>query len=310
MKVYLESFCLPPKHIEDAFFSNLKMTCFNSVYPFGLFNDEMPEFTFEPITIFYGGNGCGKTTILNVIAERIGVKRETPFNKSIFWDKYVQYSCFTPDLVDDEINGVQINRVIPEQSRYLTSDDVFQRILQTRNKNEKIDLQRKQEMDQYQHDKYFDFAIIGGFDLSRSGDFEQLQRKLAARRQSMSRHIVKNIGFNKPEQSNGETAIGVFINSIGEESLYLLDEPENSLSAEKQLELASFIANSARGENNQFIIATHSPLLLALPGAKIYDLDQRPVKTAKWYELENPRIYYEFFKQHEHYFENGKQQFN
>lgn len=310
MKVYLESFCLPPKHIEDAFFSNLKMTCFNSVYPFGLFNDEMPEFTFEPITIFYGGNGCGKTTILNVIAERIGVKRETPFNKSIFWDKYVQYSCFTPDPVDDEINGVQINRVIPEQSRYLTSDDVFQRILQTRNKNEKIDLQRKQEIDQYQHDKYFDFAIIGGFDLSRSGDFEQLQRKLAARRQSMSRHIVKNIGFNKPEQSNGETAIGVFINSIGEESLYLLDEPENSLSAEKQLELASFIANSARGENNQFIIATHSPLLLALPGAKIYDLDQRPVKTAKWYELENPRIYYEFFKQHEHYFENGKQQFN
>lgn len=310
MKVYLESFCLPPKHIEDAFFSNLKMTCFNSVYPFGLFNDEMPEFTFEPITIFYGGNGCGKTTILNVIAERIGVKRETPFNKSIFWDKYVQYSCFTPDPVDDEINGVQINRVIPEQSRYLTSDDVFQRILQTRNKNEKIDLQRKQEMDQYQHDKYFDFAIIGGFDLSRSGDFEQLQRKLAARRQSMSRHIVKNIGFNKPERSNGETAIGVFINSIGEESLYLLDEPENSLSAEKQLELASFIANSARGENNQFIIATHSPLLLALPGAKIYDLDQRPVKTAKWYELENPRIYYEFFKQHEHYFENGKKQFN
>ena len=310
MKVYLESFCLPPKHIEDAFFSNLKMTCFNSVYPFGLFNDEMPEFTFEPITIFYGGNGCGKTTILNVIAERIGVKRETPFNKSIFWDKYVQYSCFTPDPVDDKINGVQINRVIPEQSRYLTSDDVFQRILQTRNKNEKIDLQRKQEMDQYQHDKYFDFAIIGGFDLSRSGDFEQLQRKLAARRQSMSRHIVKNIGFNKPERSNGETAIGVFINSIGEESLYLLDEPENSLSAEKQLELASFIANSARGENNQFIIATHSPLLLALPGAKIYDLDQRPVKTAKWYELENPRIYYEFFKQHEHYFENGQQQFN
>ena len=168
-------------------------------------------------------------------------------------------------------------------------------------------MQRKQEMDQYQHDKYFDFAEIGGFNLSRSGDFEQLQRKCAAQRQSMSRHIVKNIGFNKQEQSNGETAIEFFINSIGEESLYLLDEPENSLSAEKQLELASFIANSARGEHNQFIIATHSPLLLALPGAKIYDLDQRPVKTAPWYELENPRIYYAFFKQYEHCFKIKEQ---
>ena len=107
--------------------------------------------------------------------------------------------------------------------------------------------------------------------------------------------------------TNGETAIEFFINSIGEESLYLLDEPENSLSAEKQLELASFIANSARGEHNQFIIATHSPLLLALPGAKIYDLDQRPVKTVPWYELENPRIYYAFFKQYEHCFKIKEQ---
>lgn len=307
MNVYLESFSMPSKNDEDNFFNDLQMTCFNSVYPFGLFNGELPEFTFEPITIFYGGNGCGKTTVLNVIAERIGIKRETPFNKSIFWDKYVNYSYFSPEPVEDKIHDVQISRVIPEQSRYITSDDVFQKILQTRSKNEKIDLQRKQEMDQYQHDKYFDFAEIGGFNLSRSGDFEQLQRKCAAQRQSMSRHIVKNIGFNKQEQSNGETAIEFFINSIGEESLYLLDEPENSLSAEKQLELAGFIANSARGEHNQFIIATHSPLLLALPGAKIYDLDQRPVKTAPWYELENPRIYYAFFKQYEHCFKIKEQ---
>lgn len=306
MRVYLESFTMPSEVVENRFFDELQMNCFNSVYPFGLFKGELPTFTFEPITIFYGGNGCGKTTILNVIAERIGVKRETPFNKSIFWDKYVEYSYFTPDPVEDRIHDVQINRVIPEQSRYITSDDVFQRILQTRNKNEKINLQRINEMEQYQRDKNFDFEENGGFDFSRPGDYEQLQRTCAARRQSMSRHIVKNVGFNKQEQSNGETAISYFINSICEESLYLLDEPENSLSAEKQLELASFIANSARGENNQFIIATHSPLLLALPGAKIYDLDRRPVNAVPWYELENPRIYYEFFKQNARCFESSR----
>lgn len=304
MKVYLESVCLPSATAERRFFDDLKMTCFNSVYPFGLFNGELPEFTFDPITIFYGGNGCGKTTILNVIADRIGIKRETPFNKSIFWDEYVRCSWFTPEPEWDGIHGVRVGNAIPEQSRYITSDDVFQKILQTRNRNARIDLQRKHEMDRYQQDKLYDIEKEG-FIMSRPGDMEKLQGKCAAQRQSMSRHIVKKVGFNSPELSNGETAIDFFINGIGENSLYLLDEPENSLSAEKQLELADFIVSSVRGENNQFVIATHSPLLLALPGAKIYDLDHRPVVSAPWYELENPRIYYDFFKRHERFFESG-----
>ena len=49
----------------------------------------------------------------------------------------------------------------------------------------------------------------------------------------------------------------------------------------------------------QFIIATHSPFLLSMKGAKIYDLDEEPVDVKRWYELENVRAYYEFFKKHE-----------
>ena len=45
----------------------------------------------------------------------------------------------------------------------------------------------------------------------------------------------------------------------------------------------------------QFVIATHSPFLLAMPDAKIYNLDADPVNLAKWYELENMRIYFELF---------------
>ena len=53
----------------------------------------------------------------------------------------------------------------------------------------------------------------------------------------------------------------------------------------------------------QFIIATHSPFLLSIPGAKIYDLDSSPIRTEQWYNLENVRHYYELFKENMHLFE-------
>lgn len=52
------------------------------------------------------------------------------------------------------------------------------------------------------------------------------------------------------------------------------------------------------------IIATHSPFLLAMDNAKIYDLDSNPVEVKDWWELENTKIYYEFFKKHSNLFEN------
>ena len=80
--------------------------------------------------------------------------------------------------------------------------------------------------------------------------------------------------------------------------LYLLDEPENSLSPARQLELARFLHDSARFYNCQFIMATHSPFLLAMPGARIYDLDSEPIATKRWTELENVRATWEFFQSH------------
>lgn len=52
----------------------------------------------------------------------------------------------------------------------------------------------------------------------------------------------------------------------------------------------------------QFIISTHSPFLLAMNGAKIYDLDENPVDVKRWTELENVRMYYNFFKEYDREF--------
>ena len=100
-----------------------------------------------------------------------------------------------------------------------------------------------------------------------------------------------------------ETALDYFENKLDNDCLYLLDEPENSLSPKYQMSLVKFIEKNARYCGCQFVIATHSPFVLAIEGAKIYDLDNTPVDIKKWWELENTKTYYEFFKKNENLFE-------
>ena len=104
---------------------------------------------------------------------------------------------------------------------------------------------------------------------------------------------------NVREYSNGENAYRYFTEKIGEYGLYILDEPDNSLSPERQQELVRFLEESVRFFHCQFLIDTHSPLFLAMRDAAVYDLDQKPVCRRRWTELKNVRAWYEFFKQHE-----------
>ena len=124
-----------------------------------------------------------------------------------------------------------------------------------------------------------------------------------ARGNSQSKFVRKNLMDNVREHSNGESAFLYFSDKIKENGLYLLDEPENSLSPKRQQELLRFLEDSARFFGCQFIIATHSPFLLSMKGAKIYDMDENPINVKKWTELENVREYYEFFKSREKEFE-------
>ena len=120
-----------------------------------------------------------------------------------------------------------------------------------------------------------------------------------ARSKTQSKYVRANLMDNVREHSNGESAFLYFSEKIKENGLYLLDEPENSLSPERQQELVSFLEDSARFFGCQFIIATHSPFLLAMRGAKIYDMDEEVVDVKKWTKLANVRAYFEFFKKHE-----------
>ena len=111
------------------------------------------------------------------------------------------------------------------------------------------------------------------------------------------------IEFAQEKYSNGETSLQYLQAFLIPDALYLLDEPEVSLSPQNQVKLAQEINHMARFLNCQFVIATHSPFMLGTLNAKIYNLDTIDYDVQEWYELENVKYFYEFFKEHEKVFE-------
>lgn len=284
---YLTRFVLPGEGAELHFLSDNrenKRTCYTSRYPFGVFlSRAVPPLELEPITILCGGNGSGKTTILNLIGEKLGLRRGTVFNRSSFFGDYL-------DMCRAETASAF--RRAKENSRVITSDDVFDYILDLRCMNENIDSRRRELLEEYTDARY------AKFQMRSMEDIDKLRQVVDAQRRTGSRYVRDRVMNDVVEKSNGESAFAFFTKEIREDGLYLLDEPENSLSPKLQRELVRFLEDSVRFYRCQFVISTHSPFLLAMSGAKIYDLDRVPVQSCRWTELEHIQAYWEFFREH------------
>jgi predicted ATPase len=286
--IYLQSFQMPTRDDEENYFASptnfkAKRTCYTTNYPFGLFRyRELPEFYFTDITIFCGNNGSGKSSILNVIAEKLALERTAPYNRSDFFEDYV-------DLCD-----YQLDRAIPKGSKIITSDGVFEKVLDIRRINDGIDSKRADLIDEYiaENSPNVQPNLLHGLD-----DYDRWKRvsDMRNRNRSQSRFLKENLMRNIQERSNGESALSYFVDSIQENALYLLDEPENSLSPQNQLQLKYFIEDSVRNFGCQFVISTHSPFLLSLRGAHIYNIDETPPAEKKWTELDCVKVYHDFF---------------
>lgn len=275
--IYLEQFKFPSAEEEYSFLMGERRTCYDSFYPFQILaKNEVGTLTFEPITILYGGNGSGKTTALNVIAEKLHLMRDTLFNRTNFFEDYTNLCTY------------KLKEAITRESSIITSDDVFDFMLNLRNINEGIHEKREVLFEEYLDAKYSKFQV------KSLDDYEQLKKVNMARHKTQSQYVRNSLMGNVREHSNGESAFVYFSDKIKDNGLYLLDEPENSLSPEKQQELLNFLEDGARFFGCQFIIATHSPFILSLKGAKIYDLDETPVTMKRWTQLSNVRAYYDF----------------
>lgn len=286
--IYLKNLILPSESCEDNVLNLESRTCFSGFYPFRIFpQKKLRELELDHITMLYGGNGSGKSTLLNVIAEKIGADRFCDFNNSAFFDQYLELCNLT-------------YRQRPKNAMILSSDDVFDYALSARAINGEINDRRAALIEQYcdikeKAKKDPSIMWLRGLD-----DYERWRdtMDIVSPKKSQSKYVKNRVNKDIDLFSNGETAKRYFFEKIDKAGIYLLDEPENSLSVEFQMELAEYISLTARAESVQFVIATHSPIFLSLSGAKIYNLDAKPVRCCGWTDLPNVRKYFEFFQMH------------
>lgn len=298
--IYLQSFDLMSRSEEQTFIQGFRATCFNSFFPFGFFTSgkDLSRLEFDDITIFCGGNGSGKTTLLNIIAEKLALKRQACYNKTYFFGPYLEGCQTTCNPMLDSEQMVRFMSV----SRIITSDEVFDHIISVRHKNEHISMGRSLIFCEDDLAARFGTAIAKerprsiNMDDPKSVkayiDFQTMARK------SVSRRVRDKVGMEERTFSNGENGFNYFTEAIQPGGLYLLDEPENSLSAEMQLQLVHFLHGMTSLYDCQFVLSSHSPFVLSMPGAKIYNLDAEPVATCRWTDLPNVRIYHDFFEAH------------
>ena len=284
--VYLKSFKLLNSEEEMYMLSGETRTYIKNNYPFLIFpNKKLENISFSDITIFYGNNGSGKSTLLNIIANKIGASRNLQLLKGENFINYLKLCKY------------DMNNNNCFETKMINSEDIFDHLINVKCINSNLVNQRNNLVNEFVDNKYYKKAK----DVT---DIEEMKKVINARKKTMSKYVRENIlAKDIVEQSNGETALMYFTREITENGIFILDEPENSLSPIMQIKLAKFLEDSVRFFNCQFIIATHSPFILALKDALIYDLDSIPVKTKKWSELDNVKEYYNFFKDREEEFE-------
>ena len=112
--------------------------------------------------------------------------------------------------------------------------------------------------------------------------------------------MERRYGVNLDENSHGQSFLKLFRSRFVPGGLYLLDEPEAPLSPQSQLALIGMIIDMV-GQDAQFIIATHSPILLGLPGAVIYSCDRAPIEQVPYEELEHVVLTRDFLNARERF---------
>ncbi len=302
MSVYMENFILPTVEEENTIIGKRMYHnggphgYIDNIYPCRMFYErDLRELSFKPITIFYWGNGSGKSTLLNVISRKLELNRIAPYNSGEVFDDYAEYCKYI--LGYDEEGFLQR---IPNGSRIITSDDIFDYMLTIRTNNNDIAENIEEAREEWVKLRFSETVKYDPIQ-----EYEDFRIQMLAKRKNVSRRefIRRTAGKEVKLNSNGETAIEYFNKKLKNDTLYCLDEPENSMSPAMQVQMVKILETKARYCGCQLIIATHSPFILALSGARIYDLDSSPVSIKNWWELENTKIYYEFFKKNSRLFE-------
>jgi len=235
-------------------------------FPFSLpifrHNSEL-EFN-KPITIFVGENGSGKSTLL----ESLAISMNLPAIGSID----LESDATLTDLQSfaDHLRGKWSHKTY--KGFFFRAEDYFGFVKRLNSMRKEFD------------EEIVDFEKqLSGSGLKRAvgtvlGQKEALQKKYG--------------DLNKV--SHGEGFLKVLQHRIQPEGIYLIDEPEAALSPQRQLGLYALIKQMAEIENCQFIIATHSPILMTLPNSQLFEFEGETIKETNYKETEHFTVLKQF----------------
>jgi len=227
-----------------------------------------------PVTFFVGENGSGKSTVLEAIAA--AARLPTVGSDDVLADG----TLAAQRELGDALELVWSRRT--RKGFFLRAEDFFgftKRLAVMR-----AELQaRMAEIElEYADRSAYSKGLAAG----------PVRSSLAA--------LETRYGLDLDANSHGQSFLKLFRSRFVPGGLYLLDEPEAPLSPQSQLGLMAMIADMV-AEEAQFVIATHSPILLAYPGARIVSFDEIPVKPVAFEELESVRLVREFLAAPERY---------
>lgn len=247
-----------------------------SKYPFNipLFKDFNTLEFISPVTIFVGENGTGKSTLIEGIAAAVG--SITIGEDSIHYDESFKWARELSHNLKLSWN------IKTKKGFYLRAEDFISYIKRIA----KMKAELEEELREI--DNTYD---------NRS----ELSKSLAKIPYNNSLDGLKNkYGEGLETKSHGEGFLELFNARFVANGLYILDEPETPLSPVKQLALISMIKEMTK-ENSQFIIATHSPILMAIPEARIISFDQYPIMQVSYNDLEHVNLTRDFLNNPEQY---------
>lgn len=220
-----------------------------------------------PVTFFVGENGSGKSTLLEGIAA--AAKLPTVGGSEVDRDATLEAQRRLAAAL--RLTWAQRTH----RGFFLRAEDFFG--FQRRLAHERVELeQRLSEIDAEYHDRSpMAKGLAAGPVRASLGDME------------------RRYGRDPDARSHGQAFLNLFQGRFVPGGLYLLDEPEAPLSPQNQLGLLAVLLEMVT-EDAQFIIATHSPLLLAFPDARIYSFDRAPLEEVAYEDLDHVTLTRDF----------------
>jgi len=229
----------------------------------------------KPITIFIGENGCGKSTLLDLIASKMGLYRITMDDK-IRRENDALFRHASQNVSAE----FQLRK---PKGFYFSAEDFTSYILSLAKEKEYA----REELERVRQE-YADRS-----EFSKTQAATPFAKTLSEIEGMYEKDLLTS--------SHGEAYLDFFSSRMRKGQLYLLDEPETPLSIQNQLTLVAMIEEAVHNDC-QFILATHSPILMGIPEAAIWEFDGDQILPTDFDHIESVRLLRQFLDHREQFF--------